>query len=82
MTWSIINVIHCSTCILVICYCYLVIYQLYRKTGRSRHSTTNKPDIMLQSYRFNSDIRKKEEDNEFRVLLTTVILIGWTLVGN
>ncbi len=79
---SISGVVHVIICISIICYCYLQIYRFYRLARERRHNTENKGDSFLQSFVLKEDTRKKDEDNEFRVFATTVLLIGWTMIGN
>ncbi len=64
----------------VICYCYIGIYQYYRQAGRARQGNTNNRNTALQSHP--QDSQKKDEEKEYRVFLTTVLLIGWTILGN
>ncbi len=74
-------VLHSCVCLSIICFCYSEIYKFYRLAGKRKHSTANKKESVLQSIAFKEDTSKKDEANEFRVFLTTVILIGWTMIG-
>jgi hypothetical protein len=76
---SALSAIHGTGCITVINVCYLKIYQFYRKAGKMKRES--KKDTILQSQALKVDSQKKEEEREFKVFLTTLLLIGWTLIG-
>jgi hypothetical protein len=81
LTPCLISIIHILICLSVICYSYIGIYRFYRMAGRIRQGT-KRNDSVLQTQAFKDASQKKGEDNELKVLLTTVILVGWTLIGN
>jgi hypothetical protein len=79
---SILSIIHGTICIAIINFCYFEVYRCYRLAGQKRYSNTHQQNSMLQSYALNGGSSlKKTEENEFRVFLTTIILVGWTMIG-
>jgi hypothetical protein len=81
LTLMAISVIPGSICIGIINYCYLHIYRFYRSTGKKRHLGGNVIETIFQSQVLNEDLRKKDSEKEYKVFLTTVLLIGWTMIG-
>jgi hypothetical protein len=80
LTVNLISVIPVPLFIGVICYCYTKVYLFYRSAGRRRHLTQEKSTV-LASNGFKQEVRRNEEDKERKVFLTTVLLVGWTLLG-
>jgi hypothetical protein len=64
------SVIHVSISISVICFCYFEIYRNYRNLKRNVRE--------IQTSSMAESLRKEK----FQLLWITILLVGWTLLGN
>jgi hypothetical protein len=69
-----IGVFLCGTCINITCFCYIQIYRYYKRLKRNVRENMNSSLVTNNS-------AKKEDDTEFKILWTTILLVGWTFIG-
>ncbi len=65
---------HAIVCVGVISYCYIQIYRFYTqlKPKANRNSTLDST----------VSVPNTATDIEYRILLITILLVGWTFIGN